>query len=737
MLGKTPNKVYDPFLKAGLGYKNPERLKKAIAAQPKMYDGEKLHSTKLVIDSPDLEETLEDAKESQLKMRNKMVQINYAKLRLRFMKPLYLNKTFVVEQTYFSIPSTSTNSSVTKENLKELNEELVEEVQEMLNIFESMEQKVDRKSSKENILQNEIHRLLEVSLVSVESSNSVRRQKSKDTKSKNKVLKNTNAKSSAAHVRKMSRSVSIDSNKFETMNSTLCHANKRVLNTRNVIAVNDGSNIVCVSCGKDVFLLSHEKCVARYALSRNSSIKRALFTTLIATKSKNLEAISIVAKSRLSVAKTPTTTNKVIQLVLWIVDNGCSKHMTGNLQLLRNFIEKFIGTVRFENDHFAVITGYGDYVQGNLMICHGDDLLTGSRLSHLNFGTINQLASKDLVGGLSKFKYNKDHLCSACEQGKSKKASLTLKLVPSTKSKLELLYMDLCEPMRVASINGKKYILVIVDDYSRTDNGTKFKNEKLRAFYAKLGIVHQTLIARTPQQNGVVERQNRTLVEATRKMLIFSKAPEFIWTVAIATAYFTQNRTIVHTWYNKTPDELIRGRKPNIQYFHVFGSICYPTNDHDDLGKMKPKADISIFIGYSESSRGFHLDNLFGPMYEEYYATSSQEVLDNSTANTLDNKHTSSSLPIVVKEDEAPQRVSSSSEQVAFEPNSPVLNENTDEFVKEDVTYFDGNVFYNAPPTPVFEEAESSSTYQIHQMHSFHQNIAPTASEQRIIQLNK
>nr|GEZ57753.1 retrovirus-related Pol polyprotein from transposon TNT 1-94 [Tanacetum cinerariifolium]GFA64384.1 retrovirus-related Pol polyprotein from transposon TNT 1-94 [Tanacetum cinerariifolium] len=89
------------------------------------------------------------------------------------------------------------------------------------------------------------------------------------------------------------------------------------------------------------------------------------------------------------------------------------------------------------------------------------------RLSYLNFGTINQLTSKDLVDGLLKYKYSKDHLCSACEQSKSKKASLPPKLVPSTESKLELLHMDLCGPMRVASINGKKYILVIVDDYSR------------------------------------------------------------------------------------------------------------------------------------------------------------------------------------------------------------------------------------------------------------------------------
>ncbi|GKB58095.1 hypothetical protein Tco_0914281 [Tanacetum coccineum] len=137
MLGKTPNKVYDLFLKAGLGYKNPERLKKAIAAQPKMYDGEKLHSDKLIIDSPDLEETLE----SRSKMINKMVQINYAKL-----NSLY--ETFVPQQDC--------------SNLKEL----IEEVQEMLNISESMEQKVDEKSSKENILQKEIDRLLEVSLMS-------------------------------------------------------------------------------------------------------------------------------------------------------------------------------------------------------------------------------------------------------------------------------------------------------------------------------------------------------------------------------------------------------------------------------------------------------------------------------------------------------------------------------------------------------------------------------------------
>ncbi|GJS02330.1 putative ribonuclease H-like domain-containing protein [Tanacetum coccineum] len=114
MLGKTPNKVYDPFLKAGLGYKNLECLKKAIAAQPKMYDGEKLHSTKLVIHSPNSEETLEDAEESRLKMRNEMVQINYAKLNALY-ETFVPQQEFFAQQTYFSIPSTSINSSESKE----------------------------------------------------------------------------------------------------------------------------------------------------------------------------------------------------------------------------------------------------------------------------------------------------------------------------------------------------------------------------------------------------------------------------------------------------------------------------------------------------------------------------------------------------------------------------------------------------------------------------------------------
>nr|GFB26462.1 retrovirus-related Pol polyprotein from transposon TNT 1-94 [Tanacetum cinerariifolium] len=247
------------------------------------------------------------------------------------------------------------------------------------------------------------------------------------------------------------------------------------------------------------------------------------------------------------------------------------------------------------------------------------------RLSHLNFDTINDLARNDLVACLPKFKYHKERICPSCEQGKSKRASHPPKPVPNSRQRLHLLYMDLCGPMRIASINGKWHILVIVDDYSRytwvhflrskdeapeviikflkritvllqspviiirTNNVTEFKNQVLKVYFDSVGISHQLSSVRTPRQNGVVERRNRTLVEAARTMLIFSRAPLFLWAEAIATACFTQNRSIIHRRFNKTPYELINERKLDISFLHVFGTLCYPKNDHEDIGKLGEK----------------------------------------------------------------------------------------------------------------------------------------------------
>ncbi|GJX69728.1 retrovirus-related pol polyprotein from transposon TNT 1-94 [Tanacetum coccineum] len=408
---------------------------------------------------------------------------------------------------------------------------------------------------------------------------------------------------------------------------------------------------------------------------------------------------------------------QVVQVMLWYLDSGCSKHMTGNRSKLMNFVEKFIGSVRFGNDHLGAIMGYGDYVMGDSVISRvyyveglghnlfsvgqfcdsdlevafrkhtcfvrdvkGTDILTGSRgtnlytisidemmksspicllskaskskswlwhrrLNHLNFGTINDLARKDLVRGLPRLKFEKDHLCSACQLGKSKKFSHRPKSENTNMEVLHTLHMDLCGPMRVQSIKGKKYILVIVDDYSRftwvkflrskdetpefvtnflkqiqvglnktvrfvrTDNGTEFVNQVMSEFYQGVGILHQKSVPRTPQQNGVVERRNRTLVEAARTMMIFSKAPMFLWAEAVATACYTQNRSLIHTRHNKTPYELVHEKKPDLTFFRVFGALCYPTNDSEDLGKFQAKADIGIFVGYAPSRKGYRIYN--------------------------------------------------------------------------------------------------------------------------------
>ncbi|GJS23846.1 putative ribonuclease H-like domain-containing protein [Tanacetum coccineum] len=395
----------------------------------------------------------------------------------------------------------------------------------------------------------------------------------------------------------------------------------------------------------------------------------------------------------------------------------CSKHMTGNLKLLSNFVKKFMGTVKFRNDQIASILGYGDMVQGTITIkrvyyvesvnhnlfsigqfcdadlevafrkstCYvcdlkGNDLLIGSRgsdlylitlqhttspnpiclmakatssqawlwhrrLSHLNFDSINLLSKNDILIDLPKLKFVKDHLCSSCELRKAKRKSFHTKSTPSSKRRLQLLHMDLCGPMWVESINRKKYVLVIIDDYSRytwthflrskvktpeflidflrvvqrglhaqvrivrNDKGTEFLNKTLHAYFSLEGIEHQTSTARTPEQNGVVERRNGTLVEAAQTMLSAAKVPFFFWAEAIATTCFTQNCSLVIPRHEKTPYHIINGRKPSVKFFHIFGSLCYIVRDGENLYQMKGKGDACIFVRHSTQSRAYQVYN--------------------------------------------------------------------------------------------------------------------------------
>nr|GFC46042.1 retrovirus-related Pol polyprotein from transposon TNT 1-94 [Tanacetum cinerariifolium] len=137
----------------------------------------------------------------------------------------------------------------------------------------------------------------------------------------------------------------------------------------------------------------------------------------------------------------------------------------------------------------------------------------------------------------------------------------------------------------------------------------EFKNKTLAKFFDEVGITQQFFAARTPHQNGVVERRNRTLVEAARTMLTFANLPLFLWAEAIATACFTQNRSIIHKRFDKTPYELMNKRKSNIKFFRVFECRCYLLNDYEDVGKLKAKGDIEVFVGYSKESATFKIYN--------------------------------------------------------------------------------------------------------------------------------
>ncbi|GJT05407.1 retrovirus-related pol polyprotein from transposon TNT 1-94 [Tanacetum coccineum] len=423
-------------------------------------------------------------------------------------------------------------------------------------------------------------------------------------------------------------------------------------------------------------------------------------------------------KPRNSNTNVTVSKSKVVQIVLWYLDSGCSKHMIGDRSQLTNFINKFLGTVKFGNDHVAKILGYGDYQIGNVtisrvyyveglghnlfsvgqfcdsnlevafrqhtcFICNleGVDLLTGSRgnnlytlslgdmmasspicllskasktkswlwhrrLSHLNFGAINHLARLGLVRGLPKLKFEKDHICSACVMGKSKKKPHKPKFEDSNQEKLYLLHMDLYGPMRVASVNGKKYILVIVDDYSqfiwvkflrskyeapdfiikflkmiqlrlkvslrhiRTDNGTEFVNQTLREYYEKVGISHETFVACSPQKNGVVER----------------------WNQAVATACYTQNRSIIRLRHGKTPYELLHDKLPDLSFFYIFGALCYPTNDSENLGKRIIE---KIHVDFDELTAMASEQISLGPtLHEMTPATISSGLVPNHTPST-------------------------------------------------------------------------------------------------------
>ncbi|GJR43693.1 retrovirus-related pol polyprotein from transposon TNT 1-94 [Tanacetum coccineum] len=267
------------------------------------------------------------------------------------------------------------------------------------------------------------------------------------------------------------------------------------------------------------------------------------------------------------------------------------------------------------------------------------------RLGHANMQLIQSLASKELVRNQPKLKYDR-HFCDACKIGKQAHASHKAKNIVSTTRCLELLHMDLFGPSAIRSYGGNRYTLVIVDDYSRftwtrflankieafekfkifskmiqnklgcsivlirMDHGGEFDNKVQFGNYCDLNeISHNFSAPRTPQSNGVVERKNRTLQEMSRTMLNEQSIPQKFWCNAVDTSTYIINRVSIRRILGKTPYELLRGRKPNLNYFRVFGSKCFILNTKDYLTKFDPKSYEGVFLGYSQNSKAYIILN--------------------------------------------------------------------------------------------------------------------------------
>ncbi|GJY72355.1 putative ribonuclease H-like domain-containing protein [Tanacetum coccineum] len=292
-----------------------------------------------------------------------------------------------------------------------------------------------------------------------------------------------------------------------------------------------------------------------------------------------------------------------------------------------------------------------------------ESMLWHRRLGHINFKNINKLVKENLVRDLPLKRFENDQSCVACLKGKQHRASCKTNAFNPITKPLFMLHMDLFGPTFVSSLMHKKYCLVVTDDYSRfswvfflttkdetseilkffikevenlvdkkvkiirSDNGTEFKNKVMDDFCREKGIKREYSVARTPQQNGVAERKNRTLIEAARTMLADSKLPTTFWAEAVSTACYVQNRVLIVKPHNKTPYELFRGFKPAIGFMKPFGCHVTILNTLDKLGKFDGKSDEGFFVGYSLSSKAFRV-----------YNTRTRKVQENLHIRFLENK---------------------------------------------------------------------------------------------------
>ncbi|GJX55956.1 retrovirus-related pol polyprotein from transposon TNT 1-94 [Tanacetum coccineum] len=378
--------------------------------------------------------------------------------------------------------------------------------------------------------------------------------------------------------------------------------------TKSVTACNDSLkfrtsnvNVVCDTCGKCVFNSNHDACVSKFL---NDVIARTKKPKVVPISTRKPE--SQANKSDATPPKKTVALESNLEVAFR--KSTCFVRLLQGNDLLTGNRGSGLYTISLQETTSSTLI----YFMAKASPIQA--WLWHRRLSHLNFDHINLLSKKDIVIGLPKLKYVKDQLCSSCEVSKAKRSSFKKKVVPSSKGRLNLLHMDLCGPMRDETPEVlKDFLKMIQRNFQaqvitvRTDRGTKFLNKTLHAYFKEEGIEHQTSTPRTPELNGVVKRRNHTLVEAARTMLLASKLPLFFWAKAIATACYTQNRSITISTHEKISYHIINDKKPSITHLHVFGCTYYLTKDGENLDKMKEKRDPCILVGYSTQSKGYRV----------------------------------------------------------------------------------------------------------------------------------
>nr|GEW29537.1 hypothetical protein [Tanacetum cinerariifolium] len=458
---------------------------------------------------------------------------------------------------------------------------------------------------------------------------------------------------------------------------------------RTVINSNSNSNSICQTCNKCLTYANHDMCVVDY-------LQSVVVPPSIRTICNVVRKVKHVWKPK-QVRRVWKPTGKVLTSI------GHQWRPTGRIftleeqcPLTRVYYVEGLGHNLFsvgqfcDSDLEVAFRKHSCYVRDT----NGVQLIKGSRGSNLYIISVEDMIKKEQ---------------KAYPQPKTENTNLEV---------LNTLHMNLCGPMRVQTINGKKYILVIVDDYSRF-TWVKFLRSKDET---------PERVPRTLQQNGVVERQNRTLVEAARTMVIFFKALMFLWAKAVATACYTQNRSLIHTRHNKTPYELLHNKKPDLTFFKVFGALCFPTNDSEDLGKLQPTTDIGIFVGYAPSRKD--LEILFQSMFDEYLEPHRVErpVSPTPAVQVPVNSADTPSSTTIDQDAPSPSISQSSSTLQSPSLHQGVVAEST---LMEDnpVAPVDNNPFINVfapePTSDALSSGDVSSTESTYVSQMFHHLIEP------------